>query len=80
MLRADADAGWVVVFNTTSLLMSQHKITIVGIGDDGAPGLTQIALEVIRNAKHLQQVIGILSISDTKRAEYQNLIDTYLVD
>lgn len=33
--------------------MSQHKITIVGIGDDGAPGLTQHALDVIRNAKRL---------------------------
>jgi hypothetical protein len=35
---------------------------------------------IIRNAKHLQQVIGILNISEAKRAEYQNLIDTYLVD
>jgi precorrin-6Y C5,15-methyltransferase (decarboxylating) len=61
MLRADADAGWVVVFNTTSLLMSQHKITIVGIGDDGAPGLTQIALEVIRNAKHLLGTSSLLA-------------------
>ena len=33
--------------------MSQHKITIVGIGDDGAPGLTQHALDVICNAKRL---------------------------
>jgi hypothetical protein len=35
---------------------------------------------IVRNAKHLQQVIEILNISETKRAEYQNLIDTYLVD
>ncbi|MFN7738369.1 MAG: precorrin-6y C5,15-methyltransferase (decarboxylating) subunit CbiE [Pirellula sp.] len=33
--------------------MKNNKITIVGIGDDGAPGLTQHANEIIRNAKLL---------------------------
>ncbi len=33
--------------------MQNSKITIVGIGDDGAPGLTQHANEIIRNAKLL---------------------------
>jgi len=67
MIIAVAYAGWLVVFNTVSLLMSQHKITIVGIGDDGAPGLTQIALEVIRNAKHLLGTSSLLA----KFPEYQ---------
>lgn len=33
--------------------MQNNKITIVGIGDDGAPGLTQHANEIIRSAKLL---------------------------
>jgi precorrin-6B C5,15-methyltransferase / cobalt-precorrin-6B C5,C15-methyltransferase len=33
--------------------MNQAKITIVGIGDDGAPGLTQHASNIIHNANRL---------------------------
>ena len=33
-----------------------------------------------RNARHLQIVIDGLDISPAKRAEYENLINTYLVD
>jgi hypothetical protein len=35
---------------------------------------------IFRNAKHLQIVIDTLDISKAKRAEYQNLITTYLID
>ena len=38
-------------------------------------------LETIeRNARHLQIVIDGLDITAAKRAEYQNLITTYLID
>jgi hypothetical protein len=38
-------------------------------------------LETIeRNARHLQIVIEGLDITPAKRAEYQNLITTYLID
>ena len=33
-----------------------------------------------RNARHLQIVIDGLDITAAKRAEYQNLITTYLID
>jgi hypothetical protein len=33
-----------------------------------------------RNARHLQIVIDKLDITAAKRAEYQNLITTYLID
>jgi len=41
--------------------MSNHRITIIGVGDDGAPGLTQHAVELIQQATCLIGPASLLS-------------------
>jgi hypothetical protein len=40
----------------------------------------EVSQTIERNARHLQIVIDGLDITAAKRAEYQNLITTYLID
>ena len=42
--------------------MTQSKITIVGVGDDGSQGLSQQVIEVISNATTLVGSVSMLDL------------------